>query len=83
MIFSMTLGPVCWIYLAEIVEPNIIGISTMLNWLTAALISLAFPIMVDLLGGPEWMFCFLGLLMWVSYFINQHLMMETRGKTEW
>lgn len=83
MIFSMTLGPVCWIYLAEIVEPDIIGISTMFNWLTAALISLAFPIVVEAFGGPQWLFCLLGVLMWVSYFINDRFMIETKGKPEW
>lgn len=80
MIFSATLGPVPWIYLPEIVEPDIVGISTMLNWLTAALISFIFPLIVAALGGPEWMFLILSLTMWISYFINDKLMVETKDK---
>ena len=46
IIFSATLGPIVWLYLPEIIEPNIFGIATMLNWLSAALISFAFPVVV-------------------------------------
>lgn len=74
MVFSATLGPVCWIYLPEIVENDVIGNASMLNWFTAALISLTFPILVEVLGGPEWVFLFLGLFMMMSYYINERLL---------
>lgn len=42
--FGFTLGPVVWVYLPEIVHPNILPFATMINWASAALIMLLFPV---------------------------------------
>jgi len=42
--FGFTLGPVVWVYLPEIVQPNILPYATMVNWISAAIIMLLFPI---------------------------------------
>jgi hypothetical protein len=55
----------------------------MLNWLTAAWISFIFPVVVEKLGGPEYMFGFLGCLMTVSFIVNEKIMVETKDKSEW
>jgi hypothetical protein len=60
-----------------------VAVSTGLNWFTAALISFAFPLVVEKLGGPEYMFGFLGLAMFVSYLVNERMLVETKGKSEW
>lgn len=70
MTFSFTVGPIPWLYLPEIVEPDVIGVSTMLNWLTAAFVSFAFPTVVELLGGPQYVFVTLGTIMVIGYVIN-------------
>jgi MFS family permease len=42
--FGMSLGPVVWLYIPEIVQPNIIAFSTGANWGAASLVMLLFPI---------------------------------------
>lgn len=42
--FGFTLGPVVWVYLAEIVQPSVLPYATMVNWASAALIMLLFPV---------------------------------------
>lgn len=43
--FGITLGPVVWVYLPEIVQPKILSYAAMVNWLTAAFIMLFFPVL--------------------------------------
>ena len=42
--FGFTLGPVVWVYLPEIVQPNVLPYATMVNWASAAFIMLLFPV---------------------------------------
>lgn len=42
--FGLTLGPVVWVYLPEIVQPDIMPYATGVNWGTAAFIMLLFPV---------------------------------------
>jgi MFS family permease len=42
--FGLSLGPVVWLYIPEIVQPNIVPFSTGINWTGAALVMLLFPI---------------------------------------
>jgi hypothetical protein len=42
--FGITLGPVVWVYLPEIIQPKILSYAAMVNWLTAAFIMLFFPV---------------------------------------
>jgi MFS transporter, SP family, xylose:H+ symportor len=42
--FGLSLGPVVWLYIPEIVQPSIIPYSTLVNWGGASLVMLLFPI---------------------------------------
>lgn len=42
--FGLTLGPVVWIYLSEIAQPNILSLATAANWGTCSIVMLFFPI---------------------------------------
>jgi MFS family permease len=44
--FSMTIGPITWLYIPEVVEPSVAGVATMLNWVAAASVSFIYPIIV-------------------------------------
>lgn len=82
-VFSLTIGPITWLYLPEIVEPRVTGTATMLNWITAAGVSFIYPIVVELVGNPSLMFFFFGAYVLFGYFLNKSLMVETKGKAEW
>ncbi len=45
--FGLTLGPIVWLYIPEIVEPKIIPFSTMTNLAGAALCIIVFPLISD------------------------------------
>lgn len=47
--FGISLGPVVWLYIPEIVQANIIPFSTGVNWAAAACCMLLFPIIKDIL----------------------------------
>jgi MFS family permease len=79
-IFSMTLGPVVWLYLAEIVEPDVAGVATMINWTTAAIVSLTYPLLVELTGSQSLIFCLFSVFVFIGYSINKKWMVETKDK---
>lgn len=47
--FGLTLGPVVWIYLPEVAQPNILSLATAANWGTCSLVMLLFPIIKKVL----------------------------------
>jgi len=42
--YGFSLGTIVWLYIAEIVEPKMIPLTTAVNWLGSALITILFPI---------------------------------------
>ena len=44
--FEFSIGPILWLYLAEILPPAGLGIAVFLNWAVVILISLLTPIMI-------------------------------------
>lgn len=49
--FGLSLGPIVWMYIPEIVEPSFLPFSTMVNWGGSALSILLFPIIKARLPG--------------------------------
>lgn len=76
--FGLTLGPIVWLYIPEIVEPNIIPFSTMTNLVGASICIIVFPIIKSSKYIPFLFFFAWGL---ISLFLNQKIMVETRNKT--
>ena len=70
-VFSLTLGPIVWLYITEIVQPNIVPFATTLNWISVSLVNTFFPILMNLLGGnPSYIFFFFGAYTFVSGIVN-------------
>lgn len=42
--FGLSLGPIVWMYIPEVVKPDFLPYSTMVNWGGSALTILLFPI---------------------------------------
>jgi SP family arabinose:H+ symporter-like MFS transporter len=82
--FGLTLGPVVWVYLPEIVQSSIIPYATATNWGSASLITLLFPVIKDHLPkkNPAWLFIFFALWCGLSFIFNKKYLVETRNKTE-
>ena len=78
--FSSTLGPIPWLYMAEIVNPNIIPFGTLINWTIATLVMFFYPILTEKLGGPGWIFIVNGILCIITMVVNLFTLVETRNK---
>ena len=72
--FGLSLGPVVWLYIPEIVEPAIVAFSTGSNWLSASIVIILFPILSNAIGSPASLFLFFAAWSLVSLFINQRYM---------
>lgn len=49
--FGLSLGPIVWMYIPEIVDPDFLPFSTMVNWGGSAATILLFPIIKAALPG--------------------------------
>jgi hypothetical protein len=82
LVFCFSLGPVTWIYIAEVVQPNFIPVSTMVNYFTVWLVVTVFPIVRHLLNGnPALIFLFFGGYTILGFFVNRVVLIETQDKT--
>jgi hypothetical protein len=82
--FGFSLGPVVWLYIPEIVQPNIVPYSTASNWIFASIVIILFPIITDnVLGGnPAVLFAIFTVWMFVSLVFNHFFVLETKDKQE-
>ena len=80
--FGLTLGPITWLYIPEIAEPNIIPFSTMANLIGATINIMIFPLIKKILPNQNPSYLFLIFLAWctVSLFINWKYMIETKDR---
>lgn len=83
-VFGLSLGPVVWLYIPEIVQPNIIPYSTAANWISASLVISLFPILSEkLLGGnPGFLFIFFTVWCFGCFIFNIFFVVETKDKSE-
>lgn len=81
--FNLSLGPIVWLYIPEIVRPTFLPYSTMVNWGASALSILLFPIIRSHLPGenPAPLFLFFAVWSAVAYFFNKKYVIETRNRT--
>jgi hypothetical protein len=79
--FGMTLGPVVFLYIPEIVDPPVIPYASMANWLACAATLIVFPIIGEYIN-IGYLFLFLSVWCLVSMFINHKYLVETANKTE-
>lgn len=78
--FGYTLGPVVWIYCADILTEKGISISTTTNWLSSFIVCLIAPELLDVIGVNGLFFIFGGCcILGLAYF--WFFLMETKGKT--
>lgn len=80
--FGLSLGPVVWLYIAEIVEPEIIPYSTLVNWTATTIVIVTFPILSKVFGSPVPLFFFFAVWSSLSLVVNRKLLIETKGKSE-
>lgn len=82
-VFGLSLGPVVWLYIPEIVQPKIVPYSTASNWICASLVIILFPIITDnvLDKNPGLLFVFFTVWCVGSFVFNFFFVLETKDKT--
>lgn len=82
--FGLSLGPIVWLSVPEIVQPRMVPFATASNWISASFIIILFPIFTDHLleGDPAPLLLFFGLYCLGSWIFNHFFMVETKHKTE-
>lgn len=81
-IYGVSLGPVVWLYVPEIIPAKVVPLATMMNWFGCSLCVIFTPIAIkDNDSNPEYVFFFYGGITLAFFIINSVLMVETKGKT--
>lgn len=83
-IFGMTIAPCTWLYLSEIVDPELMPYAVISNRFTAFVSVLTFPILTsDVFGGDSSpIFLFFATLMLIYFWFTRKYLIETKGKEE-
>jgi MFS transporter, SP family, galactose:H+ symporter len=77
VLFEFSLGPIPWLYMAEIMTDKGLSLAVLLNWIMTIIMAIATPYII---GGP--LFIVFGALCVVCGFFSLLLLKETKGLTE-
>lgn len=82
-IFGATLGPVSWLYISEIVQPQIFSKAVAVIWVFSALTVFLFPVIEENVfdGDPSFLFLFFAVYCVYSLVVNHFCLVETKDKT--
>lgn len=80
-VFGMTLGPVVFLYIPEIVEPEVVPYASMVNWLACCFTLILFPLIGEYIP-VGYLFLILSVWCLISLFVNHKCVVETANKTE-
>lgn len=79
--FGLSLGPVVWPYIAEILHDGGVNISVLSNWSIAFIVAQTFPYMADFLGNST-SFLVFAAFSFISAFVCGYTIPETKGKSD-
>ena len=87
VLFEFSVGPILWLYMAEICQDKAIGLACSLNWLIGLIISFAIPPIIAAIKTPEndnvgYIFIFFGVVTACGLVFIYFFMYETKGKTQ-
>lgn len=82
IIYGVSLGPVVWLYVPEIIPAKVVPLATMMNWLGCSICVIFMPIAIDANdGNPFPVFLFFGGITFILFLFNAGNMIETKGLT--
>lgn len=79
--YALSIGPVVWPYVPEIMPAKYVPFASSMNWIAAAICTIATPYILDAVGSPYPVFFFFGVVSLIFFFINSRLLVETKGLT--
>lgn len=80
LLFGLTLGPITWLYIPEIIPANMVPYATVDNWVAATIVYSMTPMVVGAFdGNPSVLFFIFTGLTFTFFVINALFMVETKG----
>jgi hypothetical protein len=80
IVYGISLGPVVWLYVPEIIPAKIVPLATMMNWLGCSISVIFTPIAIKANDGNAFpVFFFFGGITLLFFIFNATAMIETRG----
>ena len=69
------MGPVPWLYVAETLQPNLVPLCYLFNWLMLGTVSIAFPLICEANGdNPSLAFFLFFIVALAACFVNPKVM---------
>ena len=80
--FVVTYGPIMWLYIPEIVQPNFVPYVITCHWATCCTVITLFPIVRSACGDLNcpWIFLFFTVCVGVCMLVVHKMMVETKDK---
>ena len=80
---GITIGPIIWLIISEIVQPQRVSICGASNWISLGLVNVAFPVIVDANAekNPWFAYFFFALVATTATLINYFAVIKTANKT--
>lgn len=79
--YGVTIGPIVWLYVPEVIPAKYVPIATSMNWLGAAICIIASPFIINAVGSPYPVFFGFSVITLVLFFFNFSILVESKGKT--
>jgi len=90
-LYSISFGPISWVYAAEIMEDKGLSLFSSCNWIYLLIISISMPFIINTITDDEklayikntgYIFVFFGIMTFISFFYFLNKLKETRGKSK-
>ena len=79
VIYGLTIGPVIWLYVPEILPTKMVPIATIMNWTGCSFCVIVPPIVNSIMGSPYIIFLVLGVVEFIFFIPNVLFLKETKG----
>ena len=81
IVYALSIGPVVWPYVPELMPIKYVPFASSMNWIAAAICTIATPYILDAVGSPYPVFFFFGGILLIFLALNMKLLVETKGLT--
>ena len=79
--YGVTIGPIVWLYVPEIIPAKIVPVATFMNWFGCSICIIATPFVIDAVGSPYPVFFAFGAITLFFFIFNYSMLIETEGLT--
>lgn len=79
--YGLTIGPVVWLYVPEIIPARFVPPATFMNWFGCSICVIVTPFVVEAVNSSYPMFFFFGGISLIFFVVNYFWVIETKGLT--